>query len=204
MKKFIILATLLVIFLLVFLAIIYISFYKVKPVTNEINNRVRQKLSETVFIPPKEIVKSSESFETTAYTWEMLTPQNEAVAIELIFTPSYLKENQQIATFLKMEERGDPSIFVKVFPALIKNTDLLRAASEAKDQNPNINQEVFNNLSLTINEAKQTIAIAWEFDKAEISPELSENYKKLEKYPSFLLKLFFAIPRFFVSILSAS
>ena len=195
---------LIILFLFVSL-VIYLSFFKVKPTVLEINRKIEDKLSKVVLVP-KGIARPSYTADSASYRWEMETREKEVVAVELVYTPSFLKSQEKIIAFLRMVEGGDPSIFVKSLPALVKDQDSLKLAQDPKDANPSTPQGAsFKKISLGIYETnQQTIQVEWEYAKSEIDEDLNSNYKKLEKYPPSLFKFLYFLPQFFVDIFSGA
>ncbi len=192
-------------FTLLAVAILLFSFLKIKPITKSINSKIETKLQDLVFIP-KGVTKTAYTFESTSLVWEMETLQKEFVGVELFFTPGYTKEDRKIIAQLKMVEIGDPSIFEKTLPALIRDQESLQAAYNVKEPNPTASQgAMFSKLSLEINKQKEkATTIEWEFNKSDMDNGLNEEYKKLEKYPKPLLKLLITLPKLIIGLLSGS
>lgn len=206
MKKILLFASIAAFLLLIILVSlsIYLSFFKIKPLTQTINNKIEDRLSQVVFIP-KGIHRPAHSFNSTSYRWEMETPQKEVVAIDFIYTPAFLKSEENIVATLKMAEGGDPSIFVKSLPALIKDVDSLKVTANPKELNPKpTDNALYKTLSLTFNKASQATSIKWEFDKSTMGQNIGTDYNKLEKYPTFILKFLYGLPQFFIDIFSGA
>lgn len=207
MKKILIISSFSLIFLLILFSVatLYLSFFKVKPVTLDINKKIEEKLSQIVLVP-KGITRPDYTSDLASYKWEMETREKEVVAVELFYTPSYLRSQGEIIAVLRMVEGGDPSIFVKSLPALIKDQNSLKLTEDPKNTEPETPQGAsFKKIKLGVHETNlQTIYIEWELSKNEISQDLTDDYRKLEKYPPSIFKVLYFLPQFFVDLFSGA
>jgi len=198
------LVSLLLVITLISLAI-YISFFKIKPITLSINNKIEDKLSKIVYVP-KGVARPAYNTDSTTYKWEMETNQKEVAAVELSYTPSFLKSQEKIYVNLKMGEHGDPSIFDKSLPALINDEYSLKSSIDPKNSNPQTPPgAIFEKIGLQIEDKKgKAVSIEWQISKKEFGEELANEYKKLEKYPDFIFKFLYFLPQFLIDIFSGA
>lgn len=202
MKKIlIIVAALIFLLIAAFIFAIYYSFTTVKPTTEQINQDLASYFSRVVYIP-KGIPPPIQGFEETIYFWEMETLEKEVVGVRLKHNTAFEKNQKVITLTLEMEEKGDPSIFNKVMPAVIADQQSLSSAREPEKANLSANEEVgYNGIKLSvIPERKQTTQVIWEFEKSNLPEELKSKFKKLENLPA--LGFLYSLPHFILSLFS--
>jgi len=102
---------------------------------------------------------------------------------------------------LEMPENSDPSIFTKVLPAVIADAQTLKSATDPLKQNLNGNKNVgFEKIALEKDKKNnQTIKVSWKYSKENLPEEIKKLYGKLN-YPQALLKTFYKIPNFLLSL----
>lgn len=204
MKKaiYLTLLTLALALLIILSLTIYISFKIVRPTTKAINAKIEEKLAKLVYIP-KGIMKPGLAFNLVSYAWEMETPQKEVAGISLTYTPSYLKNENNIQVLLEMNPPTDPSVFKKVLPAVISDQQSLNSAQEKEkeDLKPNL-QIGYSEISIERNQQDQPIKIYWNFKKDDLGEELKSKYKELKQYPNQLLIIFYEIPNTLIGLVS--
>lgn len=202
MKKIIlVLGPIILIIILVIAWGIYVSFTSIKPTTEEIDKDLEAYFSKTFQIPSS-IPRPSRDLESVKYQWEMETLSKEISAVELTYTPSFFKDEETITANLKMTQNGDPSLFIKVLPAIITDPQSIKTAQDPQkgDYNPNP-QAGYHKLEVALDpKNNQTIEIKWDYEKDKLPSEIKSKYQKLEKYPKPLLKIFYAIPGFLINL----
>lgn len=203
MKRILIIAGALILLLIAaFIFAIYFSFTTVKPTTEQINQELANYFSRVVYIP-QGIPSPIMGFEETIYFWEMETLEKEVIGVRLKHNTGFDKNQKTIILTLEMEEKGDPSIFNKVMPAVIADQQSLNSARDPEKANLSTNKDVgYNSIKLSvIPERKQTTQVIWEFEKAILPEELKSKFKKLEKLPA--LGFLYSLPHFILSLFSA-
>lgn len=205
MKKLLLVIALLVILLTILLitTIVY-SFQTVKSTTQEINADLAQNFSKIIYIP-RGIPAPIQGYSETIYFWEMETPEKEVVGIRLKHDTAFSKNQKIIKLTLEREEKGDPSIFNKVLPAVITDKQSLDSARDLQKANLAANREAgYQNIKLSVlPETTQTIQIVWEFEKSSLPEELQAKYRKFESIPEPILKFLYALPHFILSLFSS-
>lgn len=205
MKKLLVAAgALSLIFIILAVAAIIYSFSTVKPTAQAINQDLAEYFSKVIYIP-KGIPPPIQGWQGTIYFWEMETPQNEVGGIRLKHDTAFSKNQKTIKLILEKEEKGDPSIFLKVLEAVIADKQSLDSARDPQKANLSANREVgYNNIKLSIIPAtSQTTQIIWEFDKSNLPQTLQAKYQKLESIPEPLLRFLYGLPHFILSLFSA-
>ncbi|MBI3443212.1 hypothetical protein HY008_00925 [Candidatus Woesebacteria bacterium] len=184
-------------------AIVY-GFSTVKPTTQAINLDLAQYFSKVIYIP-KGIPPPIQGWSETIYFWEMETPQNEVSGIRLKHDTAFSKNQSTVRLTLEKEEKGDPSIFVKVLEAVIADKQSLDSARDPIKANLSANREVgYGSMRLSVIPAtNQTTQVVWEFAKSDLPQDLQAKYKKLEAIPEPLLRFLYALPLFILSLFSA-
>lgn len=204
MKKIllIIFATLLTTLATAAIIIIYISFRTVKPATQQINQNLAKFMAKIVYIP-EGIPPPIYGFDQTSYFWEMETPIGEVTGIRFSYTPAFAKSQNKITAILEMPELGDASIFTKVLPAVISDSQSLTAAQDPQKANLAGNPQVsYEGIKLTLKpETGQTIKVVWQFDKKTQDQETLGQYLRLGKYPEPLLKILYGVPEIIIELL---
>lgn len=192
----------LIIFLLI-VAVVY-SFSTIKPATQAINEELAQYFSKVIYIP-KGIPPPIQDFNETIYFWEMETPDKEVVGIRLKYDTALTKDQKTIRLTLEKEEKGDPSIFNKVLPAVIADKQSLDSARDPQKANLSGNPDAgYNNIKLSVlPQSGQTVQVVWEFEKSKLEDNLVSKYNKLTRVPEPLLRFLYTLPHFILSLFSA-
>jgi len=180
---------------------IYTSFVIVKPTTQLINEKLASTVFSKIVRIPQGIPRPSYDFVQTGYSWEMETNAGEVTGIRFSYTPSFTKNDNDIIVTLEMPENSDPSIFTKVLPAVIADAQTLKSATDPLKQNLNGNKNVgFEKIALEKDKKNnQTIKVSWKYSKENLPEEIKKLYGKLN-YPQALLKTFYKIPNFLLSL----
>lgn len=199
MKKKILIAIglLLIILLCIFIYSFVISFKVVKKNTDLINAQMKKNFQKIVRIP-EPVPPALRAFYRTNYTWEMETREKEFVTVTFSHNPGFSKFEDKIYASIEMSQGGDPSLFVKVLPAMIADEQALKSAQDLEHANLGSNETIgYNQVELTTSEKNpgQVTKILWEFDKRKISEGTQDLYEKLYKYNEPILKLLFNIQR---------
>lgn len=183
-------------------AVIY-SFTSIKPSTEEINKSLAKKFSQVIYIP-NGIASPTQTFDETSYSWEMETPQKEIIGVILKHNTAYSRNQQKITLILEMPQGGDPSIFTKVLPAVIKDKQSLESALNPQKANLSANSTVgYENIKLSIlPQTNQTVQVTWEFEKSKLEDDLASNYKRLSRLPESQLKFLYSLPHTILGLLS--
>lgn len=181
---------------------IYISFSTVKPATEKINQGLETAFGKIVRIPTESIPRPSLDFREVTYLWEMETLEKEVIEVRFSYTPSYTSGEKEIIAVLEMTEKGDPSIFDKVLPALISDNQSLDTALDPQKANFGPNERAgYSKLAITKDSRNdKTIKITWSYKKEELEDELKSQYQKLSNLPEPALRTFYAIPGFLISL----
>lgn len=188
------------VFVAVPILVIIASYSIVKPQTTQLNLDLGQKFSKIIAIPEK-IHAPQFGYNQTIYRWEMETPQNEHVDIDLTYNPAFSKNEDTIVLTLDSPQGSDPSIYRKVLPALIVDTQSLSAAQDTAHANLNANKDIgYSKINLTLDKAGQTTKISWEFKKANLGDKIQNDYNNIYKIPNALFKILFPIPNIIVDI----
>lgn len=204
MKKVIIVSLITAIIFVLFAVAtsIYLAFSVVKPTTETINKQIIKDLSKVIRVP-EGIPLPIYGFDETIYFWEMETIAKEVIGVRFKYTPAFGKNEDKIIATLEIAENGDPSIFNKVLSAIITDKQSLLASQDPKMANLSASKDAgYNSIDLAIKEnTLQTTKITWEFGKENLSEELSNSYRKLNKYPMFMLRFLFGIPDLIIGLL---
>ena len=207
MKKIALLTAgvLVLIFIALLTTAIVIGFSQVKPTTELINKKLAHEAFAKTLIIPEQIPPPSMDINETIYFWEMVTREDEVIGIRVKYTPAFSKEDSTIKLVMEMPEKGDPSIFTKVLPAIVVDEKSLNSAREPEKADLSQNKEAGYkslNLSVTPN-TQQTVRMEWEFNKNELEQDIQEEYKKLEKYPKPILGFIYSLPGFTLKLFGA-
>lgn len=180
---------------------IYTSFVVVRPTTQMINDKLASLVFSKIVRIPQGIPRPSYDFDQTEYFWEMETNSKEVTGIRFNYTPAFGKNENDIIVTLEMPENSDPSIFTKVLPAVISDDQTLQSATDPLKQNLNGNENAgFEKIALVIDKKNnQTIKISWKYSKRNLPEEVKMLYSKLN-YPKAVLKTFYKIPNFLLSL----
>ena len=181
---------------------VVISFAVVKPTTEAINQKLAQHFAKIVRIP-KGILPPNQDFNQTSYFWEMETIEKEVTGVKFTYTPAFLKDQNVIVATLEMPEGGDASIFGKVLPAVVADKQTVDSALDIKKANLSANQEAgYSKITLSVKEdTKQTVKITWQYEKVNLTGDLTLEYAKLAVYPPFILKILYSLPHLIVGLL---
>lgn len=147
---------------------------------------------------PEPVPPSLRAFYKTNYMWEMETREKEFVTVTFSHNPGFSRHEDKIYASVEMSQGGDPSLFMKVLPALISDQQALTSAQDLEHANLGSNETIgYNQLELTTSEKNpsQVIKILWEFDKRKISEGTQDLYEKIYKYNESILKPLFNIQR---------
>lgn len=180
---------------------ISLGFTKVKPTAISISDKLASNVISKFVRIPEGIQRPAYDYYETGYFWEMETLEKEVTGIKLKYTPSYSAQETDIVVNLEMPEGGDPSIFMKVLPAVIADQNLLMAAQNPlKPELKSFNNELISELEIrTDTKNNQTIAIGWVMKKDKLSQDIKEDYKKLD-YSPWILKTLYDIPSMVIDI----
>lgn len=203
MKKIIIISTIIFVLvtILILVAIVVISFKEIKPTVDSINSDLAKKFTNIVYIPDG-IPGPAKMLGETLYSWEMETPQKEVTAVQFSFTPAFFRDQDEIVATLTAPENSDLSIFNKVMPAVVSDQQALRSAQDPLKASLAANPQIgYEELKLGVSQKNgQTEKIIWKFKKSNLNEELITKYKKLEKYPTPILKILYSVPSLVVSL----
>lgn len=206
MKKKIIIATgiFLVLFIILFIYAFIISFKLVKQNTDNINFTLKDNFQKIVRIP--DIPPSFRSFEDTTYDWEMITNQQEVTRVTFTHNTGFPRSKNTLIASLEMAQGADPSLFVKVMPAVVSDQQALSSAQDLEHANLGSNEEIgYNKIELFSKDenSTQVTRIIWEFDKEKIVTGSEQYYENLyNKYSDTVLKILYAIQRSTLILLS--
>ena len=189
------LATLVVTLLLVVITAEIISFKVVKKTSDQINADLNKKFQQVVRIP--EVVPPSfRGYYQTIYSWEMETPQKEVIKVIFTHDTGFSKSQNTITATLSMEPNGDASLFNKVLPAVVADTQALSSAQDFVHANFSANNQIgYKKLSLEPLPGDNTkvTRITWEFEKSELTKGDEALYSKLYKIPEPVFKLLYSL-----------
>lgn len=181
---------------------IYTSFSTVKPATEKIDKGLETVFSKIVRIPTEMIPRPSRDFSQISYLWEMETLDKEVIEVRFSYTPSYTSDDKEVIAILEMTEKGDPSIFDKVMPALVADEQSLNSARDPQKANFGPNEKaLYSKLAITKDlRGDKTVKITWIYNKDKMSESFKEEYQKIAKYPRSILQIFYSIPSFLVNL----
>lgn len=199
MKKKILISVgvIIVLTIIIFVYAFIISFKVVKQTTDNINLALKEKFQSIVRIP-ESIPPSLKSFEITNYTWEMETREKEVTTVIFTHETGFDRNKEKLLAFIEMSQGDDPSLFNKVLPAVVSDSQALEATQNLEDANLGSNNEIgYNRLeSFQRSEnSSQITKIVWEFDHDKIVSDSEELYDKIFKYPHSILKTLYFIQR---------
>ena len=185
-------------------AAVVISFTQVKPTVENINQKLSQQVLAKVVRIPEMIAPPIRGFDEVIYFWEMETIEKEVTGVKFRYTPAFAKNQNTIEATLEMPEGADPSIFNKVLPAIITDSQSLNSANEIEKANLSPNEIAgYEKIKLAVKpQTKQTILITWEFSKSKLPKDVADEYSKLAKYPLPVLKILYGLPHFVFGLLS--
>lgn len=174
-----------------------ISFTTVKPTARSINDSLASYFSKIVRIP-KGIPPPGYDFDETTYFWEMETLEKEVVGVRFKHQTEFSKNKDTIEATLEMLENGDPSIFGKVLPAIIADSQSLNSAQDPKKANLLENPQIgYKSIELELKEStSQTTKIIWIFPKSNLTEDLKSLYNKFYNYPEPILRFLYGLSEF--------
>lgn len=203
-KILILLAAIFLIILLLCFYTFIISFKVVKQNTDNINLTLKKNFQEIVRIP-EPVQPSFRSFEKTVYNWEMITNEQEVTLVTFAHDTGFSRHTNKITATLEMPSGADSSLFNKVMPAVVSDSQALSSAQDLEHANLGSNETLgYNRIELLTKEDNptQVVKIIWEFDKENIAEGTEEFYGKLYKHKESTLKALYAIQRTVLIILS--
>lgn len=183
-----------------------ISFKVVKRTTDTINKNLNKKFQEIVRIP--EIVPPSQkSFVSTNYIWEMVTPAKEVTTVKFTHDTGFSKNQDKVNVTLEMQPGSDPSLFNKVLPAVVSDTQALSSVQDLEHPNLGPNDKIgYQKIELTPVErnSPQIAKITWQFDRSFFTKNYGELYERLDKFPQPILKFLYLLQKATITLLSGS
>lgn len=189
-----------------FIVALVISFKVVKQTTDTVNKNLNKKFQEIVRIP-KPVAPSYKSFELTTYSWEMETQEKEITTVTFTHDTGFSKKQDKILATLAMQPGGDPSLFNKVLPAVVSDTQAVLSVQDLEHANLGPNDQIgYQKIELTPVEgnAGQTAKITWQFDRSSLTKDYGELYRKLDKFPQPILKFLYLLQKATIALLSGS
>lgn len=200
MKKYVILGliSVFVIIISLFSIAIYISFTKIKPITDTINQKLSSQVISKIVWVPEGIQRPGYEFNQTTYFWEMETTSKEVTGVNFKYTPAFTKNEKEIVVTLEMPENGDASIFTKVLPAIVADEQSIKSALDPQKANLGASSTAhFSSIQLTVNRNNQTTKMVWIIPKENLPSDIREEYEKLN-FPA--LKTLYSIRHFIISL----
>lgn len=174
--------------LVAIVSLIIVSFAIVRPTVDDIAKIHAQKFAKIVRIPTV-IRPQDKGFAETVYIWEMETNAGEVAPVRFRHDTGLVKSQDKIEAVLELPPGNDPSIFVKVLPAVISDRQALDSALDVEHANLNANPQIgYSQISLAVKpETNQTTRISWTFGRDFLTSGLEVEYGRLEKFPKPLL-----------------
>ncbi len=175
-------------FLLILIGIFstIISFRFVKPKTRIITNELNLQLKRLINIPDG--LNAGTSYNNNNFSWEMETPRKEIVKVNFNYDPAYPKYKDKITNSLEMEEGGDPTVFNKVLPAIIRDDNLLEVIKESANTKSCRKEGLaYSGISLVCDNSGRVIKILWKIDKSSLK-DRGVDYSLLSPIPDFALE----------------
>lgn len=206
MKKFLLVSTgvILILLIVTFFAALIVSFKLVKQTTDLINADLKNQFGKIVRIPA-EAQPTHRSFQTTIYSWEMETNQNEITTVIFKHDTGFWRYQNKIVASLEMDQVGDPSLFNKILPAIVADKQTLTSLADLKKANLGPNADIgYSKIDVYAIEAnsQQVSKITWEFDKDTIGKNSLVSYQKLNQYPEGLISALYGLQRSVLLLLS--
>jgi len=177
-----------------------VSFTYIKPATEAINLKLAKKFAKVVRIP--KIPPQTTSFGETLYFWEMETTAAEVVGVNFRHSTGFSKSQDKIEAILELPPSGDASIFAKVLPAIVADSQSLSASQDIEKANFDANKEAgYLSIRLSVKpETKQTTRIIWNFDKNYFLEDISDEYAKLQRIPEPVLKNLYLFQKLIIDL----
>lgn len=197
-----ILATITIVFFLA-ISIVILSFTFFKKNSDELIRSQRDKLLTIVNVP-NAVPPSNPTFDSITYTWEMETTQKEVATVNVLQTTGLNRSENKILVVLEKAPAGDPSVFDKVLPAVIADSEVLEAAfSREKLTSLESGQTGFNRVAIERDASgDKVIKITWEFDKEEFGTESRAIYDKLQSLPPAVVTTLYAVQSIVIAAFS--
>lgn len=180
------------------------SFKVVKQNTDKINLVYKQNFQKIVKIPD-EFPPSLINFKITKYTWVMITPEQEKSTLIFTHETAFDGNSDTIYASLEMSPEGDLSLFRKVLPAVLADSQSLETLDNLEDPNLGSNQELgYRKIELVfaLENSSQFSKIIWEFDKNTVNQNTEEMFEKLNQYPPSVIKILYSLQRSALIILA--
>jgi len=208
MKKVVLLSVAALVVVLVALGIIaeILSFKIVKKTSDQISIDLNKKFQQIVRIP-QAIPPSYRGYYQTIYSWEMETPQKEVIKVVFTYDTGFSKSQKTITATLSMEPNADASLFNKVLPAVISDTQALSSAQDLEHANLSANSQIgYQKLSLEPFPGDNTkvTKVTWEFEKSELTKRDEALYGELERIPEPILKLLYSLQELTIKAFSGN
>lgn len=174
------------------------AFTTVGPATERIDKGLEAAFSKIVRIPVESIPRPSREFGQITYLWEMETLDKEVIEVRFKYTPSYTSQENEVIATLEMTEKGDPSIFDKVLPALVADEQSLNTARDPQKANFSASEKaLYSKLEITKDSrGDKTTKLVWTYNKEQVGKDIKEDYLKLAKYPQSILETLYTIPSY--------
>ena len=173
--------------------------FKAKPIFKNIDQKLKENVKRVVYIPDG-INPPAKTFETSTYEWEMETPAGEVSRVRLSYPNAYTKNDQELKVTFELPEGGDASIFDKVLPAVVADSHSLVTALDPQKASEKTQASYTSVNFVRLKTTDQTTKIIWVFPKQNLTKDLQEDYQKLAKYPTSLVKLFYNIPGLLIKL----
>ena len=207
MKKIILILTTVFLgsILLLIVAAEIISFKIFKKTTDQINKDLTKKFQQIVRIPDV-ISPSYKGFYETTYSWDMETPQKEIIKVIFTHNTGFSKSQNKITASVYMEPTGDASLFNKVLPAVVADSQALTSAQDQEHANLGPNNQIgYNKLNLepVSGDFTKVTKLTWEFDKDNLTVAEADLYKKLYRFPESVLKILYTLQQITISLFAA-
>jgi len=188
---------------LVIIIAVTLSFTLLKKNTDNLIKAQRDKLL-TIINVPNAVPPSNPTFNSVTYTWEMETMQKEVTGVNILQTTGLERADEKIIVVLEKSAGGDASIFDKVLPAVIKDTQVLNAAySPEKITHLENGKTGFKSVTIQRDNSDKIAKITWEFNKKEFGENADAYYDKINSMPESAIKILYNIQNIIISAFSA-
>ncbi len=196
-KALVFFVALIAVVIAIFVYAFIISFKVIKQNTDNINLALKEKFQSIVRIP-EPIPPSLRSFNLTNYTWEMETREKEVTTVVFSHQTDFANKQDKIMASLETAQGADPSLFMKVLPAVVSDDQALQSAYDLEDPNLGPNNQIgYNKIELFTKDenSPQVTKILWEFDRGVITKDIENLFNNLDRYPEPVLKILYSIQR---------